>query len=459
VCAAAPPQPVPPIAGAAPAEVQVLPAINVPGGVAAQLPDLPFAGTAELAPDALVEQVLARNPTLAQMIAAWQAAQARYPQVSSLEDPMVMGKLAPAAIGTSGAVHDHFYMVEASQKLPWFGKLRLRGENALAEASAAGNVVDDTRLQLIESARTAFYDYYLADRALEVNDESLVLLRKFRESARSRYENNLVPEQDVIQADVEIAREQDRRLALEETRQIAVARLNTLLHLPPDSPLPPAPRRINVTDGLPDAQALRAAALAWRPDLRALADHVRAEQAALGLAEKDFCPDFEVAAGYDAFWDVRSQRPEINVRLNVPIYRAKRYGAVDEARARIAQRRAELAHQADQVSFEVQQAYVQVQRSERSVRLYEGTILPKAQLNVEAAQSAYVTAKIPLLSLVEAERDLVMLRDRYHEAVADYFRRRATLERVVAGPLEPPAGSVPAAPCVQAPTVLPQGPR
>jgi outer membrane protein TolC len=403
---------------------------------------------AELAPDALVEQVLARNPTLAQMVAAWQAAQARYPQVTSLEDPMFMGKLAPAAIGTSGQVHDHFYMVEASQKLPWCGKLRLRGENALAEASAAGNDVNDTRLQLIESARTAFYDYYLADRALEVNEESLVLLRRFRESARSRYENNLVPEQDVVQADVEIGREQDRRLALEATRQIAVARIDTLLDLPPDSPLPPPPRRIDVTAGLPDAQALRAAALAWRPDLRALADHIRAEQAALGLAEKDFYPDFEVAAGYDAFWDARSQRPEVNVRLNLPIYRAKRYGAVDEARARIAQRRAELARLADQVNFQVQQAYVQVQQSERSVRLYEETILRKAELNVEAARSAYVTAKVPLLSLVEAERDLVMLRDRYYEAVADYFRRRATLERVVGGPLDPPPGSVPGRPCV-----------
>jgi hypothetical protein len=46
-----------------------------------------------------------------------------------------------------------------------------------------------------------------------------------------------------------------------------------------------------------------------------------------------------------------------------------------------------------------------------------------------------VTAKIPFLSLIEAQRNLVNLRDRYYEAVADYFRRRATLDRVVGGPL------------------------
>lgn len=36
--------------------------------------DQPFAGMAELSVDALVEQVLARNPSLAQMVAAWHAA-------------------------------------------------------------------------------------------------------------------------------------------------------------------------------------------------------------------------------------------------------------------------------------------------------------------------------------------------------------------------------------------------
>ena len=396
----------------------------------------PLAGP-ELSVDVLIEQVLARNPSLAQMVAAWQAASARYPQVTSLEDPMFMGKIAPGAVGTSGQVHDHFYMVEASQKLPWCGKLRLRGQNAQAEASAAGHDVDDMRLQLVESARDAFYEYYLAERALEVNERTLDFLERYRTNAATRYQKGLVPLQDVEQARVEIGREQDRRLTLGETRQIAIARINTLMDLPPDSPLPPPPRRLSPGDGLPDVRDLRAAALAGRPDLLALADHIRAEQAALGLAEKDFYPDFEVAAGYDAFWDVRSQRPEVNLRLNLPVYQAKRNAAVTEAQAKIAQRRAELAKQIDQVNFEVQQAYERVSTSEQAVRLYEKTVLPAARDNVEAAESAYETGKIPFLSLVEAQRNQVMLLDRYHEAVADYFRRRATLERVIGGPLVP----------------------
>ena len=67
--------------------------------------------------------------------------------------------------------------------------------------------------------------------------------------------------------------------------------------------------------------------------------------------------------------------------------------------------------------------------------MYRDTILKAADLNVKAAQSAYVTGKIPFLSLIEAERSVINLRDRYYEAIADSLRRRATLERVIGGPV------------------------
>src|SRR5262249_31672106 len=157
------------------------------------------------------EQVLARNPSLAQMIAAWQAAAARYPQVVSLEDPMVTGRLGPGSFGSNNV--DFAYMVEVSQKLPFPGKLALRGQNALAEANAAEQNVDDMRLQLVESAKIAFFDYLLAHRALEVNAESLKLLQGARADAESRYENGKADQQDMLGAEVEIGRERERRLA------------------------------------------------------------------------------------------------------------------------------------------------------------------------------------------------------------------------------------------------------
>jgi outer membrane protein TolC len=412
--------------------------------------DGPFAELAELTVDTVVQQVLARNPSLAQMTAAWQAAQARYPQVTSLEDPMFAGTLGPATYGSNTV--NPAYRLEIAQKYPYPGKLQLRGQGAAAEAGAARNEVQDMRLQLIESARSAFYDYYLVARALEVNSESLRLLRDFKKNAEIRYTIPPGSQQDILQAEVEIGRETQRRVTLERMGQVAVARLNTLMHLPPDSPLPPPPRQLPGGEELPEAPQLRALALARRPDLQALTNRIAADEASLALARKEYYPDFEPFFMYDRFMgntsDSRPLAYMLGLKMNLPVRLARRDAAVAEAMARLAQRRAELARQIDQVNFQVQEAYAQVRESERTVRLYEKPILPAARLNIKTAQSEYMTGKIPFLTLIGAQRDVIMLQDRYYEAVADSFRRRATLERVIGGPL---TGEVPSAPGVPGP--------
>lgn len=387
--------------------------------------------------DELVQQVLARNPSVAQMTAAWQAASARYPQVTSLDDPVVSGTVGPASVGSNEV--DFAYRVEVSQKLPFPGKRGLKGSASLAEAAAAENDVEATRLQLIEGAKSAFYEYFRVDRALEVSEENLKRLREARQNAETRFKNLQAPQQDILQADVEIGRQQERELTLRRMREVAVARLNTLMHLPPDNELPPPPAQLAHGDALPDAPALRAFALSRRPDLQALAARIDAEQAMLELAYKEYCPDFEVMAAYDAFWQSpeKDLRPQLAVRMNVPVRKSRREGAIAEAQARVAQRVAERDRLQDEVNYQVQEALAQVRESEGAIRLYDKTILPAAEANVKEARTAYATAKIPFVSLVEAQRTLVNLRERYYETVADYHRRRATLERGVGGEFTP----------------------
>jgi outer membrane protein TolC len=404
----------------------------------------PFAGLSELTADAVIAQVLARNPTLAQMAAAYEAAAARYPQVTALDDPTFGVSAAPAAFG-SNRVHGG-YRLEASQKLPFPGKLPLRGANALAEARAAGNDVEDTRLQLTEAAASAFYDYYAVDRALEVNRESLRLLGEFQQTAEAQVKNGKAPQSDYLQAVVELGRQRERRLTLERIREVAIARINVLMHLPPESPLPPPPRDARPPASLPDTAALRQTALARRPDLKALADRVAAEQAAVELARKAFGPDVEVMGAYDAFWQEYPLQTMVGVRVNLPVRVSRRNAAIAEAQARVVQRQAELARLTDQVNFQVQEAAAQVRESEQAVRLYEVEILPAAELNVKSAERAYVAGQVPFVTLIEAQRNVVDLRDRYYEAVAAQGRRRATLERVLGGPLPPGPASTPAPP-------------
>ena len=393
-----------------------------------------FAAASELSADDVVAQVLRRNPTLAQQVAAADAAAARYPQAISLEDPMLGVTGSPRIFNHTD---DGGYRVELSQKYPWPGKRCLRGQNAAAEARAAGQDVEDVRLRLAEASRDAFADYYLAGRGLAVNREALDLLAGIESNQETLFKTGKAPEPDLLQTRVEIGRRRERQLTLERMLRVARARINTLLHLPPDAPLPPPPAQIPAGGPLPDETALGALALAQRPDLKALAERIAAERASLALAHKDYYPDFEVMAAYDDFWNERPLRPQLAVRMNLPVRLEKRDAAVREEEAKINQRIAELNRLTDDVNLEVDQAYQETVESDQTVRLYERSILPDAELNVKSAQSSYTTGKIPAVTLLDAERNLIDLRDRHYEALAEAFRRRAALERAVGGPLQP----------------------
>ncbi len=191
------------------------------------------------------------------MVAAAAAAEARYPQAVSLEDPMLGVTGSPRIFNHTD---DGGYRVELSQKYPWPGKRCLRGQNAAAEARAAGQDVEDVRLRLAEASRDAFADYYLAGRGLAVNREALDLLAGIESNQETLFKTGKAPEPDLLQTRVEIGRRRERQLTLERMLRVARARINTLLHLPPDAPLPPPPAQVPAGGPLPD----EAASAPWR---------------------------------------------------------------------------------------------------------------------------------------------------------------------------------------------------
>lgn len=414
---------------------EVAPVVPPPNGL--RSPRQSLEGLTTLTAEDVVRVVLERNPTLDQMRATAEAAAARYPQVTSLDDPTFAFTTAP---GSAGATHANYATrVEVAQKLLYPGKRGLKGDAAKADARAAAEDVEDARLQLTEAARSALADYYLAVKATVVAEENAKLLTEFRKNAEARYKAGQGQQQDVLQADVEIARQDERLVSLRRARLVAVARLNTLMHLPPDGPLPP-PGDAGGAVTLPDVVKLREAALG-RPDVRAVVARVAAEESTLALALREYKPDVEVMAAYDGFWQGPGGPPlqwQVGLRTNLPVRYGRRGGAVEEARAKVAQRRAELARLTDRINFEVQEAFERVREADEVVKLYESKVLPAAAANVKEAQAGYTNNRVPFLNLIEAQRNAVGLRDRYYEAVAEAARRRAALERAVGAPLPAP---------------------
>lgn len=392
-----------------------------------------FGNQPELSLPYVTELVMQRNASLQAMTFAWRSATQRYPQAIALDDPIFMGMIAPASANSSTV--ETGYQVGASQKLPWFGKRAVRGAAAAADASAMFHDLRDARLQLTQTARAAYFEYYLVARELEINRANLKLTQEFRSTAQTKYENNQVSEQDVLQADVEFATTERRLLEFERMDRIARARLNTLLRRQPDSWLPPPPAHLADTKSLPAVEMLRQIAVSQRPDLAAISARVRSEQAAVELANKQFYPDTELYGRYDTFWQpADSQGPlrgQVGVNMNMPIYRNKLKAAVSEAEFRLSQRQAEYRQKQFDIQYEVESAYAQVEEAQKALVLYREKLLPAAEQMVATIRTNYDAGATTFLNLLTAQQQLLLQREQYQQTVAAYQIRLAELERAV----------------------------
>lgn len=390
---------------------------------------------AELSLAKLIDEVQSRNPSLQAMTAAWQAVAQRYPQAISLDDPMFSATAAPASFSSDDV--ESAYALQAGQKFPWFGKRAARGRIAQAESNAAFNDLEDSRIRLIEATQAAFYEYYLAYRELELNRENTNVIHQFRDTTQSRYRANQVTQQDVLQADLELAQQERRKIEVGRLQRVAAARINTLLREPPDAQLPPPPQKLDIPTEQADQAVFQQLALEQRPDLRALAAKVRAEQAAVTLACKNYYPDVEVFGRYDTFWqpaDTQGDlRGQVGVNVNMPIYAGRLNAAVREAIFRVNQRRAEYEQRQLDIQYEVAAAYEELEESRQILRLFGEKLIPAAEQNVAAARSNYDVSKTTFLDLANAQRQLITLREEREMALAAYHKRLAELTRITGG--------------------------
>ena len=206
-------------------------------------PETLFAGHEQLQRAALVEGVLARNPSVGVAREALRAALAEIPRASALDDPMLGYELAPLSV-TGEAPFGQ--VVSVRQKLPFPGKRQRVRDVALAMAEAEAADLGLVRLELAEMASALYDDYFVAARARDINAQHKLLLEQMKKSAEAQYVAGRAAQQDPIQAEVELAQLDRERIMLEAERDQIVARINGLLHRAPTSPLPPPPGELEV---------------------------------------------------------------------------------------------------------------------------------------------------------------------------------------------------------------------
>jgi outer membrane protein, heavy metal efflux system len=261
----------------------------------------------------------------------------------------------------------------------------------------------------------------------------VALLGDAQHVALSRYAAGTGTQQDVLAAQTEQGMLAHRERELAAQKQIVGERLNLLLHRAPELPLPPAPRELDA-GALPrelDAPALVARALATRPELSGLAAGVRAREAAVALARRDYLPDFRLRGGYETSWQEAPLEPVVGVELNVPLQLGRRRAALEEAQAMLAREQSRTRALEDRVRFEVTSAIERLRESQHLLDISREQRLPPARDRVVGGRAAFSSGQITFLEFVDAERSLLAAEQAEFEGIAGLSVRRAALTRAL----------------------------
>ena len=389
--------------------------------------------------DQLISELLKNNPDIQAAESRYQAAQAKPSQMKTLPDPVLsfvtrnmngnpvpfteLGKDDQSSVG---------FMWE--QEFPYPGKLKLAGEMAQKEADSAKALIDTARWTAIANLKEAYYEYFRADKSLVILNESLDLLKRFEEIARSRYSVGEGIQQDVLRSQVEISILQQRLTSMEQERATAAAEINQLINRSVDAPLP-APVELTPTNYVKPLETLQAELAAQAPQIRSGEAMVAKEQKGLELAKKQYRPDFMSTveyAGIPNFPDMW----EIDFGLRIPLfYKSKQAYGVAEATHNVTRAQKELRSMQQEIAFTIKNQYLQIQASEKLLKLYSQAVLPQSNLALESSLATYQVGKSDFLTTLSNFMTLLEYKMNYYEELAKHETAITRLERAVGTPI------------------------
>ncbi len=380
---------------------------------------------------ALIADIAARNPDLAALEQRIAAARARVPQAGALPDPMldygVANEGGPIPFQTLGKNGFSEVYVGVTQEIPYPGKRALRERVAREDVEVEQLRRDARARELVASVKEMYLELYGVQAMAGIVETNGRTLEQLERTAAVRVAVGTTPQQDVLDAGVELSRVEERLSMLRRRAITAQARVRSILRQPPEWTLGTvAP--VDAVREIPPLDELRRLALDQFPEILATAREASRAELSLQLARRELKPDFGAnfvyhnRGGFDPYWTFGGT-------LRVPLYAArKQRKAIEEATATLEGARSTIEARRLDVAYQVEEAYAVATTAQGLLRLYDEVILKQARLSLESALSNYQVGKIDFLTTLTS---WTRLRDHdvtHFEYLVDYLRALARLE-------------------------------
>ncbi len=391
-------------------------------------------------PEDYLRYALFHNPDVEAAYQQWRVAAERLPQVAALPDPRLNFGYYLVEVQTRTGPQEA--RLGFQQTFPWPGKLKGKEDAASRAAVAMWRRFEAARLAVTERVLSTLHDLEYLDATITITGENLELLRTFEEVLRARYRVGAGSHPELIRVQVELGQVEDRLVQLRAMRPVYLADLNAVLNRPSDAPVSTV-RDIPVRVASVSAEELFEMARLSNPALLALEDSIEEQRFLTEVARKDGLPDLTVGLDYVFTGNAAiSSTPDsgqdpvlLSFGVNLPIWREKYDAGVRESVARrltIVNQREGLAAL---LAASIQRAWFEHIDADRRVRLYERTLIPKAEESLRASLAGFRAGGTSFLNLLDTERTLLEFAVVAERARADRGKALARLNTLVGAPV------------------------
>jgi cobalt-zinc-cadmium efflux system outer membrane protein len=379
----------------------------------------------------LEQEALQNNPEIGMAGKRAESAEEKKSLAAAMPDPMIGYEIRNVgALGTSTVGTEEMSMqgVVFTQEIPFPGKLSTKGSAARKQAEREQDNSRETRLRVLSSLRSAYYDYYLAYRSSEIVEQNKDVMKNFQRIAETRYATGQGIQQDVLRAQLEVSMLLEKLAMQEQKKESQRTMIDSLLGRDPRAPLGRPGDRLVTTFGT-GLDELTSMAVAHSPSLSAKHRMVEQSEYELSLSRREYLPDMVVSGGWFTRGELKDYY-EASVMLRVPLYFWNKSTGVKAASADLGSARYEYESAKLMTISRIKDLYTMAKTSERLLNLYESGILPQAQLALQSATSNYRVGKVDFLSLLESQSVLLKYQLQYEEELVNLNKTLSSISEV-----------------------------
>lgn len=388
----------------------------------------------EIGPIVSIQELIAEaernNPEIAAAQRGYEAATHVAGRVSALPDTQIavqqfaVGSPRPFAGYTNS---DFAYIgIGVSQEIPYPGKRSLRAQIANREADSRQIQVESVRRGIVAKLKPTYFRLSFLQQTLSVLERDDKLLQDVQQIIESRYRVGQGNQQEVLKAQL-----QHTKILQEITmHHREVGRLEALLK-----------QLLNRRQDTPDIQtetlALREIqysasdllnlAKQQNPDIRSQQQMVRKAESQVGLARKEFRPDFNIQYMYENTDRKFRDYYVATFGFNLP-NRGRRKAELAEAQASREQANSQLEAESQKRLAEVQDQYVFATTSAEQLKIYKEGLIPQSEATFRSALAAYQANRQDFETLLSSFLDVLNLQLEYQRELADHESSLAQLE-------------------------------